>query len=141
MNTHAPKPAQNPPATQKALPTLAQVRDAILVYVDDRDWVSFAELPRALAEALGVDKAVFKGNLAIELPTPNLFVWANMSPLLCDAIQQLLREKKVFLHSSCRWTYLIDGECPTWPIAKRCPKSGFKKPHWVPACLRTVPIK
>ena len=137
MDTHTPKPAQNPPATQKALPTPAEVRDAILTYVNDRDWVSFAELPRGIAEVLGVGKEIFRGSLAIEMPTPNLFVWANMSPLFVDAIQRLLKEKKVFLHDSCRWTYLIDGECLGWPIAKRCPKGGFKKPHWVPACLRT----
>ena len=109
---------------------------AILDIVRRIDWVSFAELPRRLEEAGHHD---IKGDMALEIQS-NAIVWAGFSAAMVDALRRLLSSKRLFLHPASTLTYLVDGMLLTLPVAKRPPAGGYKSPHWLPCCLRVVPI-
>jgi hypothetical protein len=114
----------------------ASMADSILALVQERDWVSFAEITNDLAR-LGFPAA---GDRAMELAgCPNVFLWAGISGELLAAIKILLTSRRVFLHAASPFVYMIDGHYPTWPIAKRPPAKGYASPHWLPVCFRVVP--
>lgn len=108
--------------------------DAILDIVRRVDWASFAELPRRLAEARYTNAA---GDATIELPG-NIVLWSGLSIELVDAIQSLLDSEQVFLHPVSVLVYMADGAALRLPLAQRVPPGGYRSPHWLPACLRTV---
>ena len=71
----------------------------------------------------------------------NVLYWTNLSDELSEVVEELLREKKLFYHPSDHFKYLIDGCTLQMPIMKRMPpKGGYKRPHWLPVCLRIMPV-
>ena len=117
----------------------ATLADAIFKVVQHLDWVSFAELPRRLADA-GVNADDLRGEHTLEL-AGNVILWAGLSAELVDTLCGLLSEKRVFLHQATVLTYMVDGGTLTLPLAKCPPPAGYTRPHWLPACLRLVPMK
>ncbi len=121
---------------------LAQAGDlsgAIAAYVRAYDWVSFPELLRKLEPHVpgGV-----RGEWAITLPDdPNLILWTGMSAPFLDAMRALRGRSAVFFHPARVLTYAIDGGLLRLPLARRLPKRGYTTPHWVPVCLRPVPLR
>lgn len=110
---------------------------AIVAYVAAYDWVTFPELMRKLEPHVpgGV-----RGQWAICSPQDeNVILWTGMSEVFQHAIRDLLAARRLFFHPAQLLTYLIDGGLLRLPVAKRLPKGGYKAPHWVPVCLRTVP--
>jgi hypothetical protein len=113
--------------------------DAIEAYVKGYDWVTFPELMRKLEPhvAGGV-----RGPWALCSPQdPNVILWTGMSQAFQDAVRALLAAHRLFLHPAHLLTYLTDGGLLRMPLAKRVPKGGYQEPHWVPTCLRTVPMR
>ena len=90
--------------------------------------------PRRIAEA-GYTNAA--GDATIELPG-NIVLWSGLSIELVDAIQSLLDSEQVFLHPVSVLVYMADGAALRLPLAQRVPPGGYRKPHWLPTCLRTV---
>ena len=111
--------------------------EAVFDIVKTVDWVSFAELPRRLKEKGCV---VAGGDYTLSLPG-NLVVWGGMSEELVIAIISLVHGKRLFLHPASILIYLADGEGMRLPIAKQPPPGGYKKPRWLPCCLRTKPLE
>ena len=112
------------------------IEDAIVEYVRRNDWVTFVELQNHLAAYMEV-----KGDHGLCLPNePHALIWVNMSKRFVGIVQGLLVAKRLFLHPGSYLSYLIDGGLCTLPIVKRIPKAGLKKDHWLPACLRVVPL-
>ena len=112
---------------------------AIEAYVKAYDWVTFPELMRKLEPHVpgGV-----RGEWAICTPAdPNLILWTGMSEPFKDALRGLLAERRLFFHPAELLTYLVDGGLMRMPLASRPPKDGYKAPHWLPTCLRTVPMR
>lgn len=114
----------------------SSLADTIVSIVRKYDYVTFAELPRRLSDRGHTNTS---GDSSIELPG-NLVLWAGLSVELVEAIRGLLSTKRLFLHPATTSTYMIDGGLLTLPIAKRAMPKGYRNPHWLPVCLRTVPI-
>ena len=98
----------------------------ILEYIGRNGDASFANL----MEMFGDDA---KGEHALEI-LPNVFMWANMSHTLIDAIAAVRHLLEVKVTSVL--VYFADGHSLTLPIATRIPNGGFRKPHWVPVVLK-----
>lgn len=111
--------------------------DAMVSYVRAMDWVSFPELQRALAPYMPTT-----GDSAIEFPK-NLVVWLGMSREFVDILLDLTHRKVLHYHSACVLTHLVDGGVLRLPVAKdpKRAEAGYKKPHWLPVCLRVVPLE
>lgn len=120
-----------------------QLEQVIVDYVARVDWVSFAELPRGIANTWKheVPLPELEGDSAIRWGEDSLgiVVWTGLSVILSEAIIALLLAKTLHLHPSQVLTYMIDGACLTLPIAKRIPKEGYRDLHWLPCTLRVVP--
>jgi hypothetical protein len=81
-----------------------------------------------------------KGSFALTLGHPNNVVWAGMSERFLDACKTVLDEKRVYPHPASFLAYMIDGGGLRLPLAKRPPKGGYRNEHWLPTCLRLVPM-
>lgn len=116
--------------------TSATMKDSIVAFVAEYDWVSFVELLNHLEPRFGV-----RGDLAFSLNNdPNLIVWVGVSEEFTAALRQLLAEKRVFFHPGSVMAYAIDGGLLQMPVASRPPKGGYRTPHWIPISLRVVPL-
>lgn len=103
----------------------------VLDLIETSDWVTFAELKNRFGGHFG-------GNLCLELPG-NVVLWPGIKPEFCDVLDRLIKAKKIHYVPASYLTYFHDGAVPRMPIAKRPPKGGYKKPHWIPVCLRPGP--
>jgi hypothetical protein len=108
-----------------------QMTEDVLWYIQNYDWVTPVELVRRYREQ-------GKGNHSL-CSQDNIVIWDGMSEKLVAAILQLLRAKAIHCHPSSPLTYLIDGACLTLPLAKRPPKGGYTKEHWLPITFRDGP--
>jgi hypothetical protein len=118
-----------------AFEQLAQAGDlegAVLAYVRDNDYVTFVELQRRLGAYMDV-----KGDLCWEL-RPGVVLWVEMSEAFAQLLRGLVQQKRLFLHPANWMTYMIDGGFLRLPVAKKA--QDYKKPHWLPVCLRLVPL-
>ena len=113
---------------------MTELVDAIVTYVERKDYVTFAELQQDLAAQYDTT-----GMFALTLDHPTLVLWAGMSERFVDALTRALDANRIYLHPASVMTYWIDGGALNLPIAKRPPKAGYRSEHWLPACLRTVP--
>jgi hypothetical protein len=109
--------------------------DLLVAIVRRYDWPSFAKQPRRLAEAGW--RGSPEGDATLELPG-NIVLWSGFSVELVAAIRRLLSARRLFLHPANLFIYMADGAALDLPIAKRA--GSYKKPHWLPACLRLAPI-
>lgn len=113
------------------------VAEAVVSYVRLYDWVTFIELSKRFAPYITTE-----GEFEMTFSNDdNLIIWQRMSQEFLALILRLLEEKRIFMHGSCRLTYLIDGGTLGLPTAERPPKGGYKTPHWLPICLRVVPLQ
>lgn len=111
---------------------------AIVEYVRQYDWVTFIELQRKMGAHFNVNGDI---TIAIAADHPNVILWGGMSTVFAETIDTLLRKKRVHIHPAQYLTYFIDGGTMDMPIAKRIPAgSDYKTPHWLPICLRPVPL-
>lgn len=114
--------------------TTEEMKAKILDKLRD-DWVTYVELQRVCGDDARGDLAHFSTQ------DNNIVFWTNCSDAFLDAIDQLMDEEKMFMHPAERLTYMIDGVTITMPMAKRPPAGGYKKPHWLPICFRSVPLE
>jgi hypothetical protein len=111
------------------------LKEAVRQYVACYDYVSFPELQRKLEPYVPT-----RGDWLIGGSVPHVILWVGLSSELCTAIEELIAEKALFYHPASPLVFLIDGGMLTLPIAKRCPRSGYKTDHWLPVCLRLTPL-
>lgn len=124
-----PIPGFDPFEKPKPDLTVEEMKADILQYVEAYDWVSIAELARRY------DSQV-RGDYSWGIPSANIILYGNLSEKMVSALEGLLRERKVHLHPAAILTYLIDGGIIRLPLARKPPVGGYKKPHWLPVCLR-----
>lgn len=106
---------------------------AILDYLDRYRMVSFVELCRFL-EGLGFE---VHGEHSICAAT-NLVLWNGVSLTFAETIKELSSSGKIEqapIPGAGMFVYGIDGGLPGLPMAKRVPRGGYRKPHWLPVCL------
>lgn len=110
---------------------------AVEAYVRAYDWVTFPEVMRTLEPFV---PGGIRGPMAITLADdPNIILWRGMSEPFVEAVRGLLG-RRVWCHPGRPLTHLIDGGLLRMPLAKRSPKGGYTAPHWLPVCLRAVPL-
>jgi hypothetical protein len=96
--------------------------DRVAEYVCRRRGVSVVELRREFNA---------KGNWNHEV-CPNIFDMIGITKELGEAVEQAVRANRISVNPSHLLVYLMDGEVPSLPIAKRITTKGKSKPHWFP---------
>jgi hypothetical protein len=109
------------------------LKEAIVEFVRERDWVTLVELQRHMGDYMET-----KGHIALEW-APNLLLWGGMSQELVDLLIELNKEKRIVYYTTSALTYMADGGVVDLPVAKNMPKKGYKKPRWLPVCIRVAP--
>lgn len=102
---------------------MTEMKAQILQYVQKRPGATFAELRR--------DIAGFNGEFDMRLNEfESIVLWTQMSSDAVHALNDLLHEQSLFMIPTPYLTYLADGACLNYPIAKSV--RNFKKPRWLP---------
>ncbi len=113
---------------------LKQLKDGILKFVAENGKVTYAELSKNIDGFNG--KYEYRANNK----WPNVVLWVGMSKEAVIAIKELVvREKILTPVPALIWDYLYTGQALHLPIAKRPPRTGYKKPHWLPTMLIRTP--
>ena len=113
--------------------TLEEMKEDLLWYIEHYDWVSIAELThRYDDQAKGDYQWVTESD-------DNIIFYAGLSEKLVSALRELLREKKAHLHPASVLAYMMDGGILKLPLARKPPRGGYKKLHWLPVCFRAGP--
>ena len=71
---------------------------------------------------------------------PNLVYWEDLTKPVLDALNLLIRERRIEVKSTDPLIYLFDGGALRLPIAKRPPRAGYKNPHWLPVVLDVLSV-
>lgn len=124
-----------PVTTWERLAADGTLGDAVVEYVRRNDWVTFPELQRQFTPF--TDAA---GTFSIEFPDKNVILWTGLSESFTTLIGKLVKSKRLHFHVASFLSYLVDGAAINLPIAKRVPDGGYAEPHWLPVCLRVVPM-
>jgi len=111
--------------------TVGQMMEDVLWYIENYDWVTPVELERRYGEQGDGAHSLCLGK--------NMVVWTGMSEKLTTAIMQLLEAKAIHSHPGSYLAYIIDGGGLKLPLAKRPPKGGYAKEHWLPLVFRSGP--
>ena len=94
-----------------------------------RGSVSFVELSK-------IDG--FKGNLSMELDDKNIILWDGISKEFLHSLEELMKEKRIYLKSTTILVYMADGAMLRLPIANSLRK--YKNPRWLPVVFNHVPL-
>jgi len=109
------------------------LEDRIVGFVHSRGSVSFAEFKKHFGEEFDGDLTLFLGDL-------NVILWINVSRDFSEALVAAMGSKRIQHKPAPFLVYFIDGICLDLPLAKRPPKSGYKKPHWCPVVFDPMPV-
>lgn len=63
---------------------------------------------------------------------PNIVPWYGMSETLIACITEAVQSDLIHMKPCSPFVYAFDGEGLRFPIAKKLPKTGYKKLHWLP---------
>lgn len=116
---------------------LKEIKEKIIKFVGERS----RTFPELITEF-----PILEGNESyIEFPMKNVehsnIIYWTFSKIGTKILIELLNDKKIGFKPMGseleRTTYLIDGGVLKLPIAKRPPKSGYKKLHWLPVWITT----
>jgi len=102
---------------------MTDLKAQIFQYVRERDRATFAEFSRDIPGVKGEFEMRLNG-------LENIVLWAQMSSDAVDALNDLLKEERLFMIPTGTLTYLIDGGSLTYPVAKSA--RNYKKPRWLP---------
>ena len=106
------------------------LKERILAFVDDHDWVTFARLHRHFAG---------DAREPTELALPgNRIVWSGLPQPIADAILELLDEGRLAALPGHKSAYRRDGRVLNLPVERRLPPDGHDEPHWFPVLLRSA---
>jgi len=108
------------------------LEDAVLRFVRERDYVTFA----ALHEHFAGDA---REPTEIALPG-NRVVWAGLPKPLIDAVLALLEQGRLAAIPGNLAAYRRDGRVLSLPLEKRPPREPHAEPHWFPVLLRPMEL-
>lgn len=91
--------------------------------------ISFVELRRAFPE--------FSGDKDFGLIKQNIVFWSGISEEFVEALQGLIKEKRITVMPTTTLVYVMDGSLLGLPIAKR-PKHKYKSSRWLPVVFNLV---
>lgn len=105
-----------------------RLKPAVLAFVRERDFVTFAALHRHFAgDAREPTEIVLPGNRVI---------WAGLPKPVIDAVMELLEEGALAAVPGSRGDYRRDGRVLSLPVERRPPPHD--EPHWFPVLLRPI---
>lgn len=108
----------------------AALRRAILAFVRERDFVTFAALHRHFAgDAREPTEIALPGNRV---------VWAGLPLPVIEAVLALLHEGALAAVPGHTAAYKRDGRVLALPIEKAPPCAPHAEPHWFPVLLRPM---
>lgn len=109
----------------------AELRQAILEYVNEHDHVTFAELQREFGSRFNM-----RGDIGLAPESlPTILYWVGMSREFVDALTSLTgKGGPLSLALSSPLPYLIDGATLALPIATKA--HPYKSDHWLPVLIR-----
>jgi hypothetical protein len=114
--------------------TLSPAAQALVAYIRDQDYVTYAEMPRILRPFIPTE-----GEGAIVLhDDPNIVFWTGITPEWVHTLRELTEADLIWRQPCTVLSYLVDGAMLQMPLAKRPPKQGYATPHWAPACFRPI---
>jgi hypothetical protein len=102
--------------------------DAVVEFVRRMGSVSFVELVRFLDD-LGFPAT---GDQAIVIDALNVVLWDGVSSAFVDLMADLRNAGRLHMTPTHFLVYLMDGGFLGYPIAKRPPVGGYRKPRWLP---------
>jgi len=108
----------------------AELKERILRFVDEHDWVTFARLHRHFAG---------DAREPTELALPgNRIVWSGLPRPVADAVLELLDEERLAALPGSKGAYRRDGRVLNLPVERYVPAEGHAEPHWFPVLLRSA---
>jgi hypothetical protein len=108
----------------------AALEAAVLAFVRERDYVSFAALHKHFAgDAREPTEIALPGNRVI---------WAGLPKPLIDAVLALLESGRLAAIPGNVAAYRRDGRVLSLPVEKRPPTEPHAEPHWFPVLLRPI---
>jgi len=106
------------------------LKERILGFVDEHDWVTFARLHRHFAG---------DAREPTELALPgNRIVWSGLPQAVADAVLALLDEGRLAALPGNKGAYRRDGRVLNLPVERHIPAEGHEEPHWFPVLLRSA---
>ena len=110
----------------------AALEDALLAFVREHDYVTFAALHKHFAgDAREPTEIVLAGNRV---------VWAGLPTPLIDAVLALLEQGRLAAIPGNLAAYRRDGRVLALPVEKRPPQEPHAEPHWFPVLLRPMEL-
>ena len=110
----------------------AALQDAVLLFVRERDYVTFAALHKHFAgDAREPTEIALPGNRV---------VWAGLPKPLIDAVLALLAQGRLAAIPGNLAAYRRDGRVLSLPMEKRPPREPHAEPHWFPVLLRPMEL-
>ena len=110
----------------------AALEDALLAFVCERDYVTFAALHQHFAgDAREPTEIALPGNRVI---------WAGLPKPLIDAVLALLDQGRLAAIPGNLAAYRRDGRVLALPVEKRPPHEPHAEPHWFPVLLRPMEL-
>lgn len=108
------------------MPMISILEDEIYAFIKSKRYVSWVELQEAFPEHFKGDKLVTFDRLK----EYNIYLWKGASDEFVNALNNLIKKKKIRVIPTHWLTYVIDGAVWKLPIAKRLVR--YKKPRWLP---------
>jgi anti-sigma factor RsiW len=106
------------------------LEEAVLAFVRERDWVTFAALHQHFAgDAREPTEIALPGNRVI---------WAGLPKPVIDAVLALLDAGRLAALPGNLAAYRRDGRVLALPVEKRPPREPHAEPHWFPVLLRAM---
>lgn len=107
-----------------------ELERAILAFVRERDYVSFAALHRHFAGDAREDTE-------ISLPG-NRVIWLGLPKPVIDAVLALLERQALAAVPGHASAYRRDGRVLPLPVERFPPREPHAEPHWFPVLLRPM---
>lgn len=79
----------------------------------------------------------FPGDNMFGILDKNIVFWEGLSESACDALNNLMKEKKIHIKPVDVLIYMIDGALLNLPIVKQT--RAYKKLHWLPVVFGLGP--
>lgn len=98
--------------------------------------VSFVEIKNMLAPYMETE-----GDYAFSPPDAadlNIWCWGGMSLEWIELMKRMISDHRLKISPCHMLVYYVDGMAPRWPVAKKPPKKGYTKPHWLPVVFDLV---
>jgi hypothetical protein len=104
-------------------------REGVMSYIEETGAVTFPQLGREFPWLVGGDFAIHRE------PDKNLIYWTEFSDEGSDFLTSKEFDKRIAIVPCVQMVYILSEGCLKFPVAVRPPKAGYKKKHWLPACL------